>query len=154
VLLLLSISITPLEEQTRAARTLLSLHQSVWPAIGVVIVIMSVLSIFITHKIAGPVYRLKKVLAEVAAGKLGVTITLRKNDDLQDLAAGLNVVVGDLREFVTTLKADHEVLSRCLGELEEQAALADQGEAGRELLARLQASRQSMARTLDKYSVS
>ena len=73
----------PLEEQAEAARMLLTLHKSIWPALGAVILIMSSVSIFITHKIAGPVYRFKQTLAEISGGNLDVSIKLRDKDDLR-----------------------------------------------------------------------
>ena len=143
-----------LEEQSRAARMLLALHKSVWPALGLVIVIMSGLSIFVTHRVAGPVYRLRKALSEVAAGNLNFTIKLRKNDDLQDLAADMNLVVEELREFVKTLKDDHETLSVCIGDLEKQIENRSiSAESGRELIDKMETSRKMIALTLDKYSL-
>jgi methyl-accepting chemotaxis protein len=144
---------TSLEEKTRAAKMLLELHKSVWPAIGTVILIMSGLSIFITHKIAGPVYRFKKVLAEISAGNLDITIKLRKYDDLQDLAEDMNTVVADLREFVRALKNDYQTMTVCIQELEEQLrGKSINDDSRRDLINKMQASRDNIARTLDKYS--
>ncbi len=143
----------PLEEQTRSARMLLSLHTSVWPALGIVILTLGVLSVFITHKIAGPVYRFKKVLSEISAGNLNVSVHLRKRDDLKDLAEDLNMVIKELQVFVRTLQADHETLSKCILELEDQ--IRDNkvsGEAGRELIRKMQMSRENISQVLDKYS--
>lgn len=142
-----------LEEQTRAARTLLNLHASVWPALGFVIVILSGISIFITHKVAGPVYRFRKVLAEVADGNLDISIQLRKRDDLHDLAEDMNKVIGELRDFVQTLQEDHETISACIEELEEKISSNQiSSETGNELINKLKASKQKTAETLQKYS--
>lgn len=142
------------QEQLVAARVLLELHNSVWPAVGVLIVVMSILSIFITHKIAGPVYRLKQALSEVSAGNLGVTVQLRKHDDLQDLAADMNMVTEELRDFVAVLKNDHQAMSECIWQLEQQlSSKSIDDTTGRELIGRMRTSRDSIARTLDKYLV-
>lgn len=143
-----------IEEQTKAARMLLSLHKSVWPAIGLSILVMSGLSIFITHQMAGPVYRFRKVLAEISAGNLDLNIKLRKNDDLQDLASDMNAVIGELREFVQTLKSDHEIMSSCIQSLEEQIRNKTIDDtSGRDLISRMQERRENIARALDKYSI-
>ena len=143
----------PLAEQTEAARTLLTLHGSIWPALGIVILIMSSLSIFITHRVAGPVYRFKKVLAEISGGNLDISVKLRDKDDLKDLAEEFNLVIGDLRGFVETLQEDHATFSVCISELEDK--IVDNqisNETGRELIEKMQASRENIAQALDKYS--
>lgn len=142
-----------LTEQTNAARTLLTLHTSVWPALGIVILVMSTLSIFITHKIAGPVYRFKKVLAEISGGNLDISIKLREKDDLKDLADEFNLVINELRVFVASLREDYATMSACINDLEEQ--IRDKRisiETGQELIKKLQSGRESIARTLDKYA--
>lgn len=143
----------PLEEQAEAARMLLTLHKSIWPALGAVILIMSSVSIFITHKIAGPVYRFKQTLAEISGGNLDVSIKLRDKDDLKDLAEEFNLVIGDLRGFVSTLRDDYETMSSCINELEEkikknQVSNAD----GKALIEKMQASKDGIAKALNKYS--
>jgi methyl-accepting chemotaxis protein len=142
-----------LAEQTEAARTLLNLHASVWPALGIVIVILAGISVFITHKIAGPVYRFKKVLTEVADGNLDISIKLRKRDDLQDLAEDMNGVIVELRNFVQTLQEDHETMSSCIDDLEERIKSNQiSSESANELIEKLRTSRQKTAETLKKYT--
>ena len=53
---------------------------------------LSVLSIFFSHKIAGPIYRMRKTVDEFVEKdeKPGVPITLRKGDFFRDLAESLN----------------------------------------------------------------
>lgn len=143
----------PLEEQTKAARMLLSLHKSVWPALGIVILSLGALSIFITHKIAGPVYRFKKVLGEILAGNLNVSLQLRKRDDLKDLAEDLNMVIKELQFFVQTLQKDHKTMSLCLRELEDQVNQKNvDSETGQELIKQIRASQENISQVLGKYS--
>ena len=143
----------PLAEQTEAAKTLLVLHGSIWPALGVVILIMSALSIFITHKMAGPVYRFKQTLAEITRGNLDVSIKLREKDDLKDLAEEFNMVISELRGVVTNLRGDYETMSSCINDLENQIKNNQiDNEAGRALIEKIQTRRENIAQTLDKYS--
>jgi methyl-accepting chemotaxis protein len=143
----------PLEEQAKAARMLLALHGSIWPALGTVIVILSSTSIFITHKMAGPVYRLKKSLAEVSSGNLDIIIRLRKKDDLKDLAEGLNLVIDDLRGAVETLRGNDETLLSWINELEDQIKSNQiSNVARRELIEKMKASRENTSQVMDKYS--
>jgi methyl-accepting chemotaxis protein len=53
--------------------------------------------IVITHKIIGPAYRIRKMLAAVARGHLRVEGQLRKGDELQDVFGAFNDMVNTLR---------------------------------------------------------
>lgn len=53
--------------------------------------------IVITHKIIGPAYRIRKLLATVARGHLRVDGALRKGDELQDVFGAFNDMVESLR---------------------------------------------------------
>jgi methyl-accepting chemotaxis protein len=60
------------------------------------IVLIAVFGLFISHKMAGPVYRIKKTLKEAADGKIDIKdlkFRLRKNDELQDLVEALNYFI-------------------------------------------------------------
>jgi nitrogen fixation/metabolism regulation signal transduction histidine kinase len=54
-------------------------------------------TLFISHKLAGPIYRFETDLETIAAGDLTKTIRLRKNDQLHDFADGLNRMTAGLR---------------------------------------------------------
>jgi methyl-accepting chemotaxis protein len=144
----------PLVEKTEAARAILLLHAKVWPGIGAVILLFGVISILISHKVAGPLYRLKKTLAEVTAGNLNVVVKLRKWDDLKDLADHLNILIDELRTFVTTLRNDYNLLSEYIIELEhkiETKMLTE--ESGREIINKVQASRKNIEAALEKFNI-
>lgn len=144
----------PLAEKAEAARALLLLNAKVWPGIGVVILLFGAVSIFISHKVAGPLFRLKKTLSQVTEGNLNVLVKLRKWDDLQDLADHLNILIEELRTFVTTLKNDYDLLSEYILELEhkiETKLLTE--ESGREIINKVQASRKNIEAALDKFNI-
>ncbi len=52
-----------------------------------------VVGVFITHRIAGPVYRVEKDIDRVLAGEKGVRIALRKGDNFPALADKVNKLV-------------------------------------------------------------
>lgn len=56
-------------------------------------IIISVLGIFYSHKIAGPVYRIGTDIKRVLDGEEGVIIKLRKTDKLHDLAERVNQLI-------------------------------------------------------------
>jgi methyl-accepting chemotaxis protein len=144
----------PLAEKTEAARLLLLLHGTIWPWIGGVILFFGAVSIFISHQIAGPLYRLKKSLVQIVEGNLDIKIKLRKWDDLKDLAEHINDLAAELQTFVTALKSDYDLLSDYIKEIEreiETKALTE--ESGREIIRKVQESRKNIEATLKKFNI-
>jgi methyl-accepting chemotaxis protein len=68
--------------------------------------------LFYTHRIAGPVYRFKRVLEDMAEGKIGGLIKLRKGDCFESLGDSLSRATVTLTNAVGELKAAADVLSK------------------------------------------
>ena len=64
---------------------------------------------FVSHKIAGPVYRLEETTKLIAAGDLTHKVHLRQGDELGDLQDAFNSMSESLCNMV---KKDREVISR------------------------------------------
>ena len=144
----------PLSEKNEAARALLLLHGTVWPWIGGVILFFCMISVFISHKVGGPLFRLKKSLIRVTQGDLDVVIKLRKWDDLKDLAEHINTLIEELRTFVITLRNDYALLSEYILELEreiETKVLTE--EKGKEIIRKVQESRKNIEAALKRFNV-
>lgn len=69
-----------------------------------------VVTLFISHKIAGPLYRFEQELKGIAEGDLTTKIRLREKDQISDVAESLNRTVSALREKVLSVKSDVERL--------------------------------------------
>lgn len=85
------------------------------------------ISIFFSHKIAGPIYKIKKYLKETRQGRPPNEVTLRKSDYFLDLADEINLSTKNLMEeyykeykILDELLLDVEKLSSFLPESEEQ----------------------------------
>ncbi len=76
----------------------------------VVCVVVSIatvaLTLFISHKIAGPLYRLKKELAAIGLGDLSGAFALRGDDQLQDVARSMSAMIKGLRDSLGSVKND------------------------------------------------
>ena len=59
----------------------------------IIVIIISILGIFYSHKIAGPVYRINTDITRVLDGEKGVKIKLRSTDKLQALAVKVNQLI-------------------------------------------------------------
>lgn len=66
--------------------------------------------LFISHKIAGPLYRFEKELKRISEGDLSQEIRLRKKDQITDIAKGLNLMTSSFREKLIHIRADLEKL--------------------------------------------
>ncbi len=58
------------------------------------------LSVFVSHKIAGPVYRLEESAKIIASGDFSRRIKLRQGDELQDLADAFNTMTESLDKII------------------------------------------------------
>jgi methyl-accepting chemotaxis protein len=74
----------------------------------VVLLALIVASVFVTlyisHKIAGPLYRLNKSLQAIGEGDLTMNIRLRQKDQLMEFASTINTMVENLRERIEEIE--------------------------------------------------
>jgi len=63
-----------------------------------ILVVLSLMTIVATHKIAGPAYKMKKLLAEIDGDHLQLWAKLRKGDELHDMFEQLEETLRRLRE--------------------------------------------------------
>ncbi|MBQ3643327.1 MAG: HAMP domain-containing protein [Candidatus Riflebacteria bacterium] len=73
------------------------------------IVIIAIISIFVSHKIAGPVYRLEESTKLIASGDLTHKVHLRQGDELGDLQDAFNTMSESLSKMVYK---DREIIER------------------------------------------
>ncbi len=67
-------------------------------ALPLAFLLMLILSVFVSHKIAGPIYRTEKDLDEILKGDYSRRIKLREGDDLQELADAINKILDHFTE--------------------------------------------------------
>jgi nitrate/nitrite-specific signal transduction histidine kinase len=70
-----------------------------------IIIQLVLLTIFFSHKLAGPIYRFETVCHNILNGKYTDKIVLRKGDDMQNLANLLNEVIAKTRTIIRGLKS-------------------------------------------------
>ena len=117
----------PLEEREIAATQFLVLGQTVWPAIIALIIGAALFSIYLTHRLAGPLYRLEQGARELLHGNLTIRVRLRKGDQLQELAELANLAMTQLDRALSEIRArgasGREALGRALAELRTQPSI-------------------------------
>jgi len=70
----------------------------------VTIFVTAIFVLFYSHRMAGPIYRFKRVFEEVGRGNFNVQIYLRKNDEFKDLAESFNKMTFELSEKFNRFK--------------------------------------------------
>lgn len=122
---------TALEAQARDLERLYATSTRVLlGALGLFVVLVAFGGILVTHRVAGPVYKMKRLIGEVAEGRLRDPGKLRRHDELVECFAAFD-------SMVRALRTQHEGE---LGEL-EQALAGLAGQANPAELARLTALR-------------
>jgi methyl-accepting chemotaxis protein len=83
------------------------------------IILICIVSIFVSHKIAGPVYRLEESAKTIAAGDLSLRIRLRAGDELHDLAVAFNAMTESLEMLIREDRMMLERISRVVEKVKE-----------------------------------
>jgi hypothetical protein len=96
--------------------------------IGLVVVLFMYL-VVMTHKVAGPLYKVSRYFDEMAVGKLGNVYSLRKGDMLQDFYDKFR----EMHAAVRKRHQDDNDIFRRFAQAAEQAGVAEGGALGREL---------------------
>jgi methyl-accepting chemotaxis protein len=85
---------------------------------------ISILTLLTTHRILGPLYRIKKEVELLRGGDLGVTFRIRAKDELKDLAASLAGLAKSWKKDINSLKAKSSELKSALEGGNKKAATA------------------------------
>ncbi|NJD06677.1 MAG: HAMP domain-containing protein [Methylococcaceae bacterium] len=132
-----------LEAETRSVHVRI---MDVWERLGLAIVSGNVVSalmsgvlvvivvLYLSHKIAGPMFRFSRIFDEIGRGNLDVSADLREDDQLKDLAQSLDRLILALRQQRTqrmnglvearTLVADLQQSAAEAGGAERAVAIA------------------------------
>ena len=67
--------------------------------IGIVaLILFSWRMLILSHRLAGPIYRLEKDLADIAKGNFSIRIKFRKKDELRSIADGINKILDEMEK--------------------------------------------------------
>ena len=91
------------------------------PKVFILLLLVGVVSIFITHRIAGPIFRIKNVLRKFNEGQFHGSLFLRKGDQFKDLAKELN----DLIQKQLLLEKEHQSLVSEIADLSKSLQKQD-----------------------------
>jgi methyl-accepting chemotaxis protein len=87
------------EQQASLIRRQRNMIVSLVGGLALMVVLIGLLGIYFTHKVSGPVHKMKGLLRKVGTGDLHVDARLRKGDELQDFFEAFTQMVASLRAF-------------------------------------------------------
>ncbi len=102
----------------KSATLLLAMHLSLY------LLVVIVCSIFVSHRFAGPIFRLERVSENLAKGDLTVSVQFRKGDEFFETAEYMNRMIAALREKV---QKDKNLSDRILVKLNDLAQKLEAG---------------------------
>ncbi len=94
------------EAMTAATTRIVVFVEQLLLPLGLTFACLALHCILISHRIAGPVYRLRKTMESAAAGDLSIDVHLRKGDYLNELAESWNDMVAPIRADFVSLRED------------------------------------------------
>jgi hypothetical protein len=127
------------DQQTRLIRRQQFMIQSLVGGLALMVVLIGLLGIYFTHKVAGPVFKMKRLLKQVGDGHLHVDARLRKGDELVDFFETFTQMVQGLRQMEMKQLEDVEAAFKAL-----------EGGTKEETVAALSRVRNAMKQTLER----
>jgi len=92
------------QEQDTLHSALKSVNRALLPKVLILVVVIFIGGIFVSHRIAGPIYHFEKSAQAIRDGNLSVDFNVRKSDELKDAALSLEEMVESLRKDIKDMK--------------------------------------------------
>ncbi len=102
----------------------------IWSLVGglaLMVVLIGLLGIYFTHKVAGPVFKMKRLLRQVGEGNLHIEARLRRGDELQDFFDAFTQMLAGLRKFERSQLDELELAMGALAKGKNDDAVASVG---------------------------
>lgn len=109
-----------LQQREAAAGEFLALHGRLWPAAALVMLLFTIHGLFVSHRIAGPLYRFRQVFRAVGKGDFSARVVLRRHDYLHGDAQVLNEMLAGLRDLSERIQSRMVELEQAVLALEEK----------------------------------
>jgi methyl-accepting chemotaxis protein len=115
-------------EKSQVADVLLFFNEQLWLPLAAVFLLLTVHSLFVSHRIAGPLYRFKMVFKAMAEGDLAVRANIRKHDYLHPHAKSLNEMIEALEARIRGLEGETQRLKDDAAQLKNTTSSGSKAE--------------------------
>ncbi len=95
---------------------MINMNQLMYAKIIVLLLIAIAISLYVSHKFAGPIFHIEKSIGKVAEGDLSQKIYFRSGDELKYLADYFNYMITKVKEWV---RSDRAIVEETVKKLEE-----------------------------------
>lgn len=112
--------------------------------------LVALIGILLSHKIAGPIYRLERILNNMSLGDLTAYVALRKGDELATLADGINNVTNSVKATIVNQK---DGLGRMSGEINNLRRLTASVPHANDSINKLDQEISCLSKEIEKYKV-
>ena len=136
----------------RVAQQFLLLDQTVWLPLLLAFFCLAAHSVFVSHRIAGPLVQVRRVLGDVAAGNLSSRANLRRKDYLWREADALNHMIDELEGSVGTVEQEAREVETRLRWLRTSMATGSRGEVLDQLSA-LDGHARARTKAVDRFTL-
>lgn len=85
--------------------------------IGLISIATAVVVMYLSHRIAGPLFRIERSARQIGAGDLTLNIKLRSTDEMKKLADCFNEMTGNLNQGLSKIKAQSGNLDSAIDNL-------------------------------------
>lgn len=108
------------QQQDALKNALEAVNRSLFPKVMVLAVMIFIAGIFVSHKIAGPMYRIEKSAGAIRNGDLSVSFRMRKGDEMKEASSALEDMVDSLQADFARIKTAGQALDEKIGVIESQ----------------------------------
>jgi len=135
-----------------AAQKFLVLHTRIWSPVLILIGLLVIHNIIISHRIAGPLLRIRSELKKIGDGNLFVQVKLRKNDYLDKEADSVNRMVDAIRGKVQGIEQSQRKASSVLVDL-QRAMNQGSGDEMNGKIDELNATLEALRENVDQFQI-
>lgn len=113
------------QQQDALKNALRAVNRSLFPKVVILTIIIFIAGIFISHKIAGPMYRIEKSAEAISNGDLSVSFRIRKGDEMKEAASALEHMVDSLQADFAKIKTADAALDERIDAITSQIKKED-----------------------------
>ena len=86
-------------------------------SVALISIATAIVVMYLSHRIAGPLFRIEKSAEEIGSGNLALKIRLRSTDEITRMADGLNEMTENLRKSLLEIKSQSDDLGKRIDSL-------------------------------------
>ena len=95
-------------------------------SLALIIVTTIIVTLYISHRIAGPIFRLESEIKRIGTGDLTKTVTLRNKDQMLEFAERVNEMTSALHQRVSEIKRQVDAIADAASQSDSAATINHQ----------------------------